>query len=55
MKARLNVNGGKQDYGLNYIETYSHVVNWLSIRTLLTTSAINKWHSRQVNFIQAYP
>ena len=31
------------------------MVNWFSIRTLLTMSAINKWHSRQVDFIQVYP
>ena len=54
-KARLNVHGGKQEYGFNYLDNYSPVVNWFSIRTLLTMAAINKWHSRQVDFIQAYP
>ena len=31
------------------------MVNWLSIRTLLTMAAINKWHFRPVDFVQAYP
>ena len=53
-KARLNINGGQQEYGVNYLETYLPVVNWFSIRTLLTMAAINKWHSRQVDFIQVY-
>ena len=45
-KESLNVHKGKQDYGVNYIETYSHAVNWFSIRTLLPMAAINKWHYR---------
>ena len=54
-KARLNVHGGQQEYGVNYLDTYSPVVNWFSITTLLTMAAINKWHYIQVDFIQAYP
>ena len=45
-KARLNVHGGQQEYGVNYLETYSPVVNWFYIRTLLTIAFINKCHSR---------
>ena len=54
-KERLNVHVGQQEYGVNYLETYSPVVTWFFLRTLLTIVAINKWHSRQVDFIQAYP
>ena len=54
-KARLNVHGGKQKFGINYFETYSPVVNWFSIRLMLVLSILNKWHTRQVDFIQAYP
>ena len=51
----LNVHGDHQEYGVNYLETYATVVPWFSIRTLFTIAIINKWHSRQVDFIQAYP
>ena len=54
-KARLNVHGEQQEYGVDYLNTYSPVVNWFSIRTLLTMAAIKKCHSIQVEFIQAYP
>ena len=52
-KAGLNMHGGQQYYVVNYLDTYSPVVNWLSISTLLTMAAINKCHSSQVDFIQA--
>ena len=31
-KARLNLHGGKQIYGMNYFETYAPVVTWFAIR-----------------------
>jgi len=54
-KARLNVHGGQQEYAVNYYETYAPVVMWPSIRTLLTLSIIHGWHTRQVDFVLAYP
>ena len=33
-KARLNVHGGKQTFGVNYFETYAPVVTWFAIRLL---------------------
>ena len=30
-KARLNVHGGKQEYAVNYFETYSPVVTWATV------------------------
>ena len=54
-KACLNVHGGKQEFGVNYWETYSPVVNWTSIRLFLILAIINKWHTRQIDFVQAYP
>jgi hypothetical protein len=52
-KARLNVHGGQQQFGVNYNETYSPVVMWFSLRTLLTLSLLNKWHTRQIDFVLA--
>jgi hypothetical protein len=54
-KARLNVHGGQQQFGVNYFETYSPVVTWFSLRTMLTLSLLYDWHTRQVDFILAYP
>jgi hypothetical protein len=31
-KAKLNLHGGKQVYGMNYFETYASVVTWFAIR-----------------------
>jgi histone deacetylase 1/2 len=51
----LNVHGGQQQFGVNYFETYSPVVMWFSLCTLLTLSLLNGWHTRQIDFILAYP
>ena len=54
-KARLNIHGGKQEYGLNYWETYSPVVTWATVRLILILVILNKWASRQVDFVLAFP
>ena len=33
-KARLNIHGGKQEYGVNYWETYAATLSWPPIRFL---------------------
>ena len=53
-KARLNIHGGQQTYGLNYEHTYAPVVTWFSIRLLLTMGLMLNWSVRQVDFIMAY-
>jgi hypothetical protein len=54
-KARLNLHGGRQTYGVNYWETYAPVVNWFSIRLFLIMSLAKGWHTRQIDFVLAYP
>jgi hypothetical protein len=54
-KARLNIHGGKQTKGVDYWETYSPMVTWNSIRTFLTLAIVNKWYTRQLDFVLAYP
>jgi hypothetical protein len=54
-KARLNLHGGKQEYGLNYWETYSPVVTWATVRLILVLVLLNRWATRQVDFVLAYP
>lgn len=54
-KARLNLHGGKQEFGLHYYETYAPVVTWFAIRLLLIIAILLKWYTRQIDFILAYP
>jgi len=54
-RARLNVHGGKQTYGINFWETYAPVVQWSSIRLFLIIALLNGWHTRQIDFVLAYP
>jgi len=53
-KARLNVHGGKQEFGVNYYETYAPVVTWFAIRLMIVFAIIFGWALRQVNFVLAY-
>jgi hypothetical protein len=54
-KARLNVHGGQQEYGINYWETYAPVVAWPVIRFFFTLSLLFGWYSRQLYFVMAFP
>ena len=54
-KARLNLHGGKQIYGMNYFETYASVVTWFAIRLMIIFGIIFGWCLRQVDFVMAYP
>jgi hypothetical protein len=54
-KTQLNIHGGQQEYGVNYWETFAPVVTWISIRLELILSILLCWHTRQIDFILAYP
>lgn len=54
-KARLNIDGSKQVKGVSYWETYAPVASWSLIRLVLTIAIINRWHSRQIDYVLAYP
>jgi Reverse transcriptase (RNA-dependent DNA polymerase) len=51
----LNLHGGQQEFGVNYWETYAPVVTWAAIRLILALVLIHKWHTRQIDFVLAYP
>ena len=53
-KARLNVDGSQQIKGIHYEETYAPVVGWSTIRFFMTLAVLNKWHTRQLDFVLAY-
>ncbi|MGL5934272.1 MAG: reverse transcriptase domain-containing protein, partial [Cetobacterium sp.] len=54
-KARWNLDGSKQVYGVDFDNTYSPTATWPSIRLLLTMSLLNEWPTRQLDFVQAFP
>jgi Reverse transcriptase (RNA-dependent DNA polymerase) len=53
-KVRLNLHGGKQEYELNFWETYSPVVSWVTVHLMLIIVTLNKWASHQVDFVLAF-
>ena len=54
-KACLNVHGGQQEHSVHYWDTYALVVTWQTVRLLLILSLLLEWHSRQLDFVMAYP
>jgi hypothetical protein len=53
-EARLNIDGSKQEEGVNYWETFSPVVSWAAIRMVLITTLIHAWYTTQIDFVLAY-
>jgi hypothetical protein len=53
-KARLNLLGRKQVYGMNYFETCTPVVTWFVIRLMIIFRIIFCWALSQVDFVMAY-
>ena len=54
-KARLNVHRGQQEHGVNFWETYAPVVSWQTLRLFFIHSILKGWHSKQMDFVLAYP
>ena len=54
-KARLCAHGGQQTHRETYWDTFAPVVNWFTLRTILTLSYVSKWKARSVDFVLAYP
>ena len=46
--------GGMQKWGVNYWDTYSPVVNWVSVRAMFTLSIFIELHTKSVDFFLAY-
>jgi hypothetical protein len=53
-KARLNIDGSRMRHGEHYDKTYSPVASWNSVRMLLTLTAVHGWHTKQIDFVQAF-
>lgn len=54
-KARLNIDGSRIVKGVHYDETYAPVASWRFIRLLLTLVLKHKWHSKQLDYVLAFP
>ena len=54
-KARLNIHGGQQEHGVNFWETYALVVSWQTLRLFFIHSILKGSHSKQMDFVLAYP
>jgi hypothetical protein len=54
-KARLCAHGGMQQWGVSYWETYSPVVNMLTVRLLLALCNIHGLESKSIDFFLAFP
>jgi hypothetical protein len=53
-KSRLCTDGSRQQYGVDYWDTYAPVVAWSTVRLVLALSSILGLKSRQVDFDQAF-
>ena len=53
-KARYCVRGDLQREGIDYFETYAPVVQWLTVRLLLTLILSNNWTTKQVDYTNAF-
>lgn len=54
-KARLNIDGSRMKHGQHYDFTYAPVASWNSIRSLLILTALFGWHTRQIDYVLAFP
>jgi hypothetical protein len=54
-KARLNIDGSRMVKGRHYDLTYAPVATWNSIRLLLTLVAAHGWHTKQIDYVLAFP
>jgi Reverse transcriptase (RNA-dependent DNA polymerase) len=50
----LNVDGGKQIYGVDYWETYAPLASWSTIMLILMMAVRLKMIIRQLDFVQAF-
>ena len=44
-----------QSWGVDYWETFAPVVNWMSVRFILTVAKICNLDTKQINFVLAFP
>ena len=53
-KSCICSHGGMQQWGVNYWENYSPVVNWISIGVMLILNILRDIHNKSVYFVLVY-
>ena len=53
-QTNLCAHGGIQSWGVDYWETYAPVVNWMSVRFILTIAKIHKLDTKVIDFVLAF-
>lgn len=54
-RARLNIDGSQQVENIHYEFSFSPVVTWENSRCIILLSIINRWPTKQIDYIQAFP
>ena len=54
-KARLNIDGSRMKKGVHYEQSYAPVASWNSIRLLLSMTTVHNWHTKQLDYVLAFP
>ena len=54
-KAWLCYHGGMQQYGVNYWETYSPTVNWISVSFLMIVAQVLELDTQAIDFVLTFP
>eukprot|EP00957_Ditylum_brightwellii_P183380 13968671-Ditylum_brightwellii.AAC.1 len=54
-KVYLCAHGGMQRWGVDFWDTYSPVVNWITVQTLLTIVSIHNLPTKCIDFVLAFP
>ncbi len=54
-KEHLNIDGSQMIRGIDYDETYTPVALWKTIQMTLTLATMNNWHTRQLDYVLAFP
>ena len=53
-KARISSHGGMQQWGVKYWETCAPVVDWISVRSILSITSINEFPIRSIDFVPVF-
>ena len=54
VKSRCCAHGDKQIEGVDYFDTYAPVVQWLTVRLVITMVLANNWTNRQVDYTNVF-